>query len=102
MRREPASMHRPKPPEPDDERSADVADLERQADEARHRLADTQRQADERLEDVEKELRERTEEQEATAERLLGEAREPRPLSPPPADAEEGELPTDESHRGEF
>jgi hypothetical protein len=92
-------MHSPKPPEPDDERSADVTDLERQADEARHRLADTERKADETLVDVERELRDRTEEQEATAERLLREAREPGPLSQPEADTEEGELPTDESHQ---
>ena len=72
-------MHSPKPPEPDDEPSADLADLERQADEAHHRLKDTEHQADETLEDVEKELRERTKEQEATAERLLREARKPGP-----------------------
>jgi hypothetical protein len=56
-------------------------DLERQADAARKKLADTERQAEEAVEHAEDELRELTEEQEATEERLRRESRFP--MGPP-------------------
>ncbi len=69
--------------------SEDVSELERGAEEARKKLADTERQADETLERAQDELRERTAEQEANAEKLRREAREPTgPLLPQPPDTE--------------
>jgi hypothetical protein len=78
-----ASMHYSKQPEPGDDPASDPTDSERQADEARRNLAETKRRAEETLEDAERDLRKRTDEQEATAERLRREARDPT-ASPPP------------------
>jgi hypothetical protein len=58
-------------------------DLERQADAARKKLADTEHRAEEALEQAAEELRELKEEQEATEERLRRESRSPMgPASP--------------------
>lgn len=72
------------PPDSGTEPAAELTDLEGQAEEARRRLAERERQAEETLTEADAKLRERTEKQEATAERLRREVREPTgPLLPP-------------------
>ena len=63
--------------------------LGREAEEARKKLADTEQRADDTVKHAAEELLELTEEQEATAERLRREVREP--TGPRPAEAPKSE-----------
>jgi hypothetical protein len=65
--------------------------LERQAEEARKKLAAAEERADETVKRAAEELRELTEEQEATAERLRREVQEPTGPRQPPTPEDEAE-----------